>query len=376
MNLNELRECIPLLSQRAYLFSGGIAPLAQPVKAAMKSWVDRWEDDPLSHRDDYYSAWEELRTAFGLIVGAAPGDVAITENTSRATNLAIRLLDLPSGSNVLIDGTTYPTMAWAFLARRDVEVRKVEYAGASASIDDFRRLTDSQTRCLAVSHVSAIDGYRHDLGALADFARCSGSRLVVDAAQSTGVCPINIEQDGVDVIVSTAMKWLLGPPGVGFLAATPELTANGADGDVGYVGARVGDTIDLTALPELPRGARRAEVGLVALPLLPAATAGLNLILACGVPAIAEKVASLAERVHHGLTQRGFDVLTPQDPLRRAGVIASHVIDAEALATWLRSRGVDVWGYSSGRLRVDPHGFNDFQDIEMLFEGIDAWRKK
>ena len=61
-----------------------------------------------------------------------------------------------------------------------------------------------------------------------------------------------------------------------------------ATGDVGYVAAGVSDEFDLTSLPAYPAGARQAEVGLAPLPLLPAALAGLRLIEAAGVAAVAQ----------------------------------------------------------------------------------------
>ncbi|MEU5551442.1 MULTISPECIES: aminotransferase class V-fold PLP-dependent enzyme [unclassified Micromonospora] len=372
--LAALRAAVPLLATRAYLFSGGIAPLAEPVRAEMATWVDRWAGDPLTHRADYFGDWGRLRTEFAGLVGAAPAEVAITENTSRATNLALRLLGLPAGSTVLVDDTTYPTMAWAAL-RHGLRVRLVRRAPDEAAVDAFAALTDPGTSCLAVSHVAALDGYRHDLADLAGLCADRGMRLFVDAAQSTGAVPVDMARDGIDALVSTAMKWLLGPPGIGFLAVR-EAAAAGTPLDVGYVSARIADSYQLTELPPVPSGAAGTEVGLAALPLLAAATAGIRLVRAAGVDTIADRVTHLVGRVVDGLARRGLTVLTPAQPRWRAGVVAFAVDDAPALAGHLREHGVDVWGYPSGRVRVDPHGFNDDDDIDRLVEGIDAWQTR
>lgn len=371
--LDRLRAAFPLLEERAYLFSGGIAPLATEVRAAMTAWTDQWAEDPLTHRADYFGAWTELRSTFAALVGVGPDDVAITENTSRATNLAVRMLAPAPGSNILVDATTYPSSAWAFLAQHDVGVRLVLPDPGEAFVDALARVRDDATRCVAVSHVAALDGQRHDLDRLATYCSETGLRLLVDAAQSTGVVPIDLSRDSIDAVVTTSMKWLLGPPGVAYLAMRPDAIA--ATGDVGYVAAGVSDEFDLTSLPAYPAGARRAEVGLAPLPLLPAALAGLRLIEAAGVAAIGARVEALVTALGEGLRRRGYDVLTPVEPRARAGVLAFAAPRATEMSAALRERGVDVWGYPSGRVRVDPHGFNDESDITRFLEEVDRWTR-
>ena len=95
---------------------------------------------------------------------------------------------------------------------------------------------DADTVAVCVTHVAPFTGRRHDLRAIADAAHAHGAMLLVDAAQSTGIVPIDVTRDGVDALVTTAMKWLLGPPGIGFLYLSPELLADAPTLDVGYLG--------------------------------------------------------------------------------------------------------------------------------------------
>ena len=99
--------------------------------------------------------------------------------------------------------------------------------------------------------------------------------LLVDAAQSTGVVPIDVAAEGVDALVTTAMKWLLGPPGVGFLYLSPELLRDAPVLDVGYIGldAPLGDW-PVRDMPGIVADGRRYELGLPNLPGMFAARAG------------------------------------------------------------------------------------------------------
>ncbi|RVD45370.1 aminotransferase class V-fold PLP-dependent enzyme, partial [Mesorhizobium sp. M7A.F.Ca.ET.027.03.2.1] len=61
-------------------------------------------------------------------------------------------------------------------------------------------------------------GFRVDLAAFADVCSHHDALLVVDGTQSVGVLDLDMATDGVDVVVVSAHKWLLGPLGIGFMA--------------------------------------------------------------------------------------------------------------------------------------------------------------
>ncbi len=119
--------------------------------------------------------------------------------------------------------------------------------------------------------------------------------------------------------------------------------------------------------------ARRLELGLPSLPALGAARAGIELLLEIGIDVIFERVSDLAGRCIEALLQRNLDVRTPNDPNLRAGVIAFNDPSAAPLFAHLRRRAVDIGALPGGLVRVDPHGFNDEEDIERFLDGLDAF---
>lgn len=77
----------------------------------------------------------------------------------------------------------------------------------------------STTRQLvAVSHVQFYSGFRVDLAAFGEICRDNDALLVVDGTQSVGVQSLDMQADGVDVLVVSAHKWMLGPVGIGFIS--------------------------------------------------------------------------------------------------------------------------------------------------------------
>ena len=178
----------------------------------------------------------------------------------------------------------------------------------------------------------------------------------------------------MDILTTTAMKWLLGTPGLGFLYARRELV------DAAPVRA-VGPSSLSTPWSEWPvlerpaphPGARRLELGFPSLPGLAATSAGIELLLSVGIAAIAAQVEELTGSCLDGLAARGFPITTPLRPERRGGVIVFEHPRPLELGAYLRARGVDVGSYAWGPVRVDPHGFNNALDIDRFLEGVDAF---
>jgi selenocysteine lyase/cysteine desulfurase len=371
VDLAEFRAEFPITRTRAYLFSGALAPAATRVRAAWDAWSASWSDDPnrVYTGEMMIGAMDELRASFGRLIAAEPGTIAITDNTCRAANIAIRILAERPG-NVVIDDGTYPSSAYPWYARGDREVRFVPTDGVDDAAGALARRIDADTVAVCITHVAPFTGRRHDLRAIADAAHAHGAMLLVDAAQSTGIVPIDVAHDRVDALVTTAMKWLLGPPGIGFLYLSPDLLGHAPTLDVGYLGldAPLGEWPP-NAMPAVMADARRYELGLPNLPGVFAARAGIDLLLDVGIDRLHAHAEGLATRCIDGLVERGADVVTPRDPAQRAGVVVARHPDLQRLFHLCRERGVDIGAI--GGIRVDPAGFNTEADIDRFLACYD-----
>ena len=287
MGLTErFRHLFPITETRAYLFAGGLAPAATPVKAALDRWSDRWMFDPAYHRARYFDEWEMVKARLAAILGADPDEIAIVDNTSRGSNLAVQMIEPRPGANIVTDPTSHPSAVWPWLLpyRPPVEVRKAPAGPPSGWAQGIEDLVDRDTVAVIVSHVDARTGFRHDLRSLADLAHQAGGYLIVDAAQSAGAVPIDAETDGVDFMSGTLMKWLLGPPGLGFLYARHEHVEALPPPHVGYVGSYWSEASAGAGSLAFRPGAARHEIGLADLPGMAAARRGLDIILEAANP--------------------------------------------------------------------------------------------
>jgi len=371
LTLTSARARFPALDARTYLYWGGLAPAAVPVREAMRRWVETWEMDPITHRSRYSVDLEACRELLAQVLGVVSDDIAIVDNTSRAANLAVAIVEAKPGQNVVVDATTYDSCIypWLLRSRGGIEVRMAD--SASEPLQSIEALVDDATAAVSISHVSHKTGFRHDLPAVAAIAHAHRALLLVDVAQSTGVTPLDMRGADVDIAYGVSMKWLCGPPGLGYLYLSSELMASREPPHVGHAGTSFGPDDSLAFRP----GGRRYDLGVANLPGLAGFRAGLELVLAAGIVHIADQARRLSARVGSELRSRGIETLTPESADRRAGIVAALVGDPLGLRAFLRERRIDVWTWErDGRLRVDCHGFNTDADIDRLFEALDSFR--
>ena len=86
------RSQFSITDKRAYLFAGAIAPAADAVRQAAQEWIQAWAVDPLANYDAAFTDMVRVREAIGGILGVDGSRITLSENTSQASNLGIRLL--------------------------------------------------------------------------------------------------------------------------------------------------------------------------------------------------------------------------------------------------------------------------------------------
>ena len=376
MNPSEVRELFPILKKRAYMFSGGIAPTTTRSLEALQRHIDRMTydaDDLYLHTyDDFHVA----RRLFAQLIGASEDEIAVTDSTGLGSNLAVEMVEPLPGSNVVFDESAYPSAAypWMLPTRAHVERRFVEGRDGLIHLDDLAEAINDDTVAVSISHVSQETGFRHDLGAVAELAHRHGAVLLVDAMQSAGALRIDVHEQDVDFLATGAMKWLLGSSGVGFLYVAgrhldrmpPHAGGPGAVRDER-------PWRDREFRPQ--KGAMRFQIGMPNLIGLAGSASGLEILLETGMDAVEAQVLDLSGYCIAGMRERGLNVLTPQEPEHRGGVVAAKMDDAQDLWQFLYDRGVDTY-YNGSLFRVDPHVFNNRADIDRFLDGVDAYQAR
>jgi selenocysteine lyase/cysteine desulfurase len=151
-------------------------------------------------------------------------------NCSDALNLAIKglVIGRSQRSHAICTHIDHNSILRPLNALEDqgaIEQTRVPVDPQTGLVDpeEIRRGIRSNTRLIAVTHVSNVTGTVQPIRQIGAIAREHGIPLIVDAAQSAGHVPIDVQQDNVDLLAAPGHKGLLGPLGTGFLYIRPGL---------------------------------------------------------------------------------------------------------------------------------------------------------
>src|SRR5690606_32042989 len=251
-------------------------------------------------------------------------------------------IDYTRRPRVVVSDLDFPTLAYQWMARPDVEVVHVRSeGGATIEPERFAEGVDDRTAVLAASHVYFATGAIQDLRALADIAHAHGALLVVDGYQGTGQVPQDVRAADVDILVTGTLKWLLGGPGLAYTYVREELIERLHPTAAGWFGAHAQFGFDATRL-QLRDDARRFELGTPALAAVHTALGGQEIVEEIGVPAIRERCSMLTERLVAAARDAGFRLRVADDPARRSAIVMIAQDDPAAAVAHLAAHGIIV----------------------------------
>jgi cysteine desulfurase/selenocysteine lyase len=326
---------------------------------------------------------EAVRESAATLVGARPDQIALLESATAAWARAIAAVaftrPLDGGDRILVSSSEYASNVLPLMQLAMRNGARIEFIpdGNDGTVDvaAFHDMLDTDVAVVAVTQCPSQNGLVNDVASIGSTLRETDTWYIVDACQSIGQLPVDVEAIGADFVSATGRKFLRGPRGTGFLyasdAALDELEPFPLDlhsatwTSDGY---------------EVQESARRFEYWEKSYAALLGMGAAIDYALDCGIEALSERIASLAQHARDGLeTIPGVQV---HDRGRiRSGIVTltKAGMSAEALATHIKATGVNVSlstpDYSridfdahglDGLVRVSPHAYNTTEEIDRL----------
>jgi len=332
---------------------------------------------------------EEVRADIGRLVGAAPDEVAFHQSATDAWNTAVLgfLQQMGPGDCVLVDEAVYGSHALTLLhqkRRMGIEVCPIrsDPAGQLDLLDLVRQMERASVRLVCVTHIPTSSGLVNPVAAAGAICAERGVDLVVDACQSIGQWPVDMEAIQCSALSATGRKFLRGPRGTGFLVVrrsafprfvpvAPDLEAARWSGPDRY---------------ELVESARRYESWEHNVAALLGLGAAVQLAHRVGVERLQQRIQHLARGLRREL-ERLDGVRVYDRGVELCGICTFGVRGktADEVAGWLQTRGVtvSVTRVGSARLELEPrgldavvrasvHAFNTEQEVAQLVEALRA----
>lgn len=259
-----------------------------------------------------------------------PEQVVMTSNCTHGLNIAVNTLVKP-GARVVISGFEHNAVTRPLYARK----AKVTVAGRKLfcqedTLEDFENALKKGADAAVFTHVSNVFGYILPVYEMAALCRQYGVPFAIDAAQSAGMLPVDLQKLGADFVAMPGHKGLLGPQGTGLLLCGREPTPL-LQGGTGSVSAQ-------QEMPDFLPDA--AEAGTLNVPGIAGLSAGLAYVLEQTPERILERERREAQRCGHVLEKMGFRVFLGD---HQSGTVSfvPHM-DCEEAARLLAEQGIGV----------------------------------
>lgn len=221
-----------------------------------------------------------------------PKQIVFTPNSTAALNIAIKGILRPD-DHVITTQLEHNSVLRPLYEMEDqgaaLTVLNSDPQGR-LRISDFEAAIRPETRAIVCTHGSNLTGNLVDIGAVGDIARRRGVLLVVDASQTAGVFPIDVQAMHIDILCFTGHKSLLGPQGTGGLYVRPGVTVRPL-----LSGGSGVQTYSRTHPEQMPTA---LEAGTLNTHGLAGLCAALSYIEATGLDVIREKELSLMRHFH------------------------------------------------------------------------------
>jgi selenocysteine lyase/cysteine desulfurase len=385
IDVERMRAETPGTAHVAHLNNAGAALPPRAVLDAVVGHLQREAEiggyEAAAEREDRS---EHTYDALARLLNAHRDEIAVVENATRAWDMAFYSFRFAPGDRILTGRAEY---ASNWIALKQVTDR----AGARVDVvpDDehgqidvraLERMLDDDVRLVSLVHVPTQSGLVNPAAEVGRVTRAAGVPLLLDACQSAGQLPLDVEALGCDVLSGTGRKFLRGPRGTGFLYVRrglieelepPLLDMHAAAwlADSGY---------------RIRADARRFEnwesycAGKIGLGV------AVDYALAVGIDDIWARIRELAGRLRAALDE--LDGVTLLD---RGLVLGATVVftvrgqEPEHVARHLGERGVNVsvMTRESAQLDFGPRGiesavrasvhyYNDDSDLTRLVDGV------
>jgi len=378
-NHESIREQFPFLKKFIYLDSAHYTPYPARAVNKLNEFIKAFTTDYLNlSKVNIYEA-RALRETFAKLVNCDADDVIITSNTTHGINIFANGIQLdPKENNVATLDSEFPAVVYPWLnqeklGRVNLMLIPSDKGYANEAVIK-RALMDYNIKVFTISYVQFL-GYRHNIRSLSDFCKKRNILLVVDAIQATGVCPVDIEAMGIDFLCTGNQKWMMSPAGLGFTYISKQYRELVAPTYVGTTNVNYDfDNFLNYNLNFKPGGETYENSTLNTLGMI-GTNEAIKYFLELGVENIFNHILDIQNKLMELLDKSKYRIESDLSPNHRSDILIFSHVDInrnKEIQKNLEEKNIYI-ALREGYLRVSPHIYNNYEDVESLAKELNSF---
>lgn len=377
-NHQSIREQFPFLEKFIYFDAAHYTPYPKRSVEKLNDFFKNYTEDYLNLSLVNMIEAKELRKTCGLLLNADADDITITSNTTHGINIFANGVKLdPKNNNVAMLDSEFPAVVYPWLNQEKLGKANVMlipsdkgYANESAI---KRALMDYNIKVFTISYVQFL-GYRHNIKSISDFCRKHDIMLAVDAIQATGVCPIDVQEMGIDFLSTGNQKWLMSPSGLGFTYISKKYRELISPTYVGTTNVNydfdnfLNYKLDFKSDGSVYENSTLNTLGMIG------TNEVIRFFLELGIENIFNHILSIQDKLIELLDRSKYRIESELSPKHRSNILIFSYVDIsrnKEIQKALESKKIYI-ALREGYLRVSPHIYNNCEDAEALAKELNA----
>jgi selenocysteine lyase/cysteine desulfurase len=378
-----IRALFPAAQNYTYLNSAAVAPLPVTAVKAIASQLEDVANNGSLNMARWHATKTRARELTASMLGVSSGQIAFMRNTSDGFCSVAAGMKWRKGDNIVTFAGEFPANYYPWRELRNehgVEIRNCPERGGHGGqggqggridIDELINLIDGDTKLVAVSAVQYSSGFRLDLERIGRRVRKSDALFAVDIIQAFGVTPFDLPAQFVDIAAGASYKWLCSPEGCGILYLGDRALERIKPASIGWMSVKEPWDFDKRD-QKLKGGCLAWETGMGGSALFYGLEQSLDLLRETGTARISHYLEDLTDFLCEILPAR-YEIVSSRAKGQKSQIVSIRGggglknMPADKIAEILLRENIVV-SSRGGCVRIAPHFFNNFADIERLVE--------
>jgi kynureninase len=374
-SLLRFRSEFPILDRTTYMISNSLGAMPRGVYDSVQAYCDIWANRGVrAWEEQWWMMAQEVGDAIGALMNAPAGTVSLQLNVTSCQAVIASCFDFSGRRNkVVYSDMNFPSIMyfWEAQRARGARVHMVKTDdGIHVPTERILDAIDEETLLVPISHVVFRSAYIKELKPIIEKAHRVGAYVVVDAFQSLGSVPLDVQALNADFAVGGVLKWLCGGAGTSYLYVRPDLAKKLEPAITGWFAHEHPFDFEIGATKYAEQPFRFMQ-GTSNVPGFYTAMPGLRIIREAGVENIRAKSRLMTARLIELADKRGWRVNAPRDPERRGGTVAIDMPNAKEVCAELLRRDVLVDYRPRAGVRFSPHFYNTMEEIDTAIQAVD-----